>query len=333
MPGEYLGHLPVHDPLFEYLSKEIYPQLGSDCREGIRVFKTNGSNAVYVYEDRLTNQRVVGKFFYSERMQDWELAGRRLDREYRNINEFRSYLDESIHYVARVLGRNDELNRLLVVEYCFGEGLDSVILRSINEHNDALLFDKLKALAYFLATVHNRSARPAGVDFDEICRYYHLMLNNLLSLLSPEEKGYFETLCGKWHENGVMWEDQEVLVHGDATPANFFFGDDLHVISFDMERVRRTDRLFDVGRIAAELQHFFARTTGNKYAAEPFIGHFLWEYSCHFPDRDRAFAHITKRVPFYMGMNFLRIARNDYLDHEYRRKLIEEAKICLQRIE
>ena len=105
----------------------------------------------------------------------------------------------------------------------------------------------------------------------------------------------------------------------------------MHVISFDLERVRRTDRLFDVGRIAAELQHFFFQSTANKYAAEPFIGHFLWEYSCHFPDRNRAFSAITGKIPFYMGMNLLRIARNAYLDETYRRRLIDEAGKCLKR--
>ena len=128
-----------------------------------------------------------------------------------------------------------------------------------------------------------------------------------------------------------MWSDQEVLVHGDATPSNFFFGDGLHVISFDMERVKQSDRVFDVGRIAGELQHFFLRSTGNKYNAEKFIGHFLWEYCCHFPDRNSAFQSVCCRIPFYMGTTLLRIARNGYLDVSYRRKLVNEAFNCLGR--
>jgi hypothetical protein len=103
----------------------------------------------------------------------------------------------------------------------------------------------------------------------------------------------------------------------------------MHVITFDLERMQRSDRLFDTGRIAGELQHYFLQYTGNKYAAEPFISYFLKEYCSHFPDCRRAFASITARLPFYMGMNLLRIARNSYLDHFYRRKLIEEAKLTL----
>ena len=66
--------------------------------------------------------------------------------------------------------------------------------------------------------------------------------------------------------------------------------------------------------------------TGSRHRAEPFIGHFLWEYSCHFPDREVTFASITSRVPYYMGLNLLRIARNDYVDDHYRRRLIRQAK-------
>ena len=72
------------------------------------------------------------------------------------------------------------------------------------------------------------------------------------------------------------------------------------------------------------------RATGQRNAAEPFIGHFLWEYACHFPNRDSAFRSITGRTPFYMGMTLLRIARNSWIEPEYRRRLINEAKECLR---
>ena len=330
MIGKYLGRLQTDDPLFGYLKWEIFPQLGSDCSEGIRVFETNGSNAVYIYEDRATNQRVVGKFFFSGRMADWNVAGRRLNREYNNINEFRQYLGPC-HYAARALGRNDDLNRLLVIEYCVGESLDKVIMQAVNGSNPGLLYEKLTALAYFLATVHNRSAQPVGVDFYSSCSYFDAILQGASGLMPPGEYAYFMQLKERWIQEPAMWQDQQVLTHGDATPSNFLFGEGLYVITFDLERARRTDRVFDVGRIAAELQHFFLRSTGNKYASEPFIGHFLWEYACHFPDRQKAFESVCARVPFYLGTNLLRISRNSYLDFEYRRCLIEEAKLALRR--
>jgi tRNA A-37 threonylcarbamoyl transferase component Bud32 len=327
---QYLGHLPENDPLYGYLKHDIFPQLNCNCADGIRVFGTNGSNEVYIYEDRATCNKVVGKFFYSQRQQDWDLAYRRLDREYRNTVEFRSYLD-GVHYAAKVLGRNDDLNRLLVVEYCYGVPLDDIILSSIHENNPQLLYDKLRALAWFLASLHNRSARQEEpVRFNAVCHYFNLVVDGLKSVISPGDEDWMRRLCEEWRNRDFMWQDCEVLVHGDATPSNFFFGDDMHVITFDLERVQRTDRVFDVGRLCAELQHFFMRNTGNKYAAEPYIGHFIWEYCCHFPDKEQAFAAISRRIPFYMGANLLRIARNGYLDNSYRQNLIREAGECLR---
>ena len=39
------------------------------------------------------------------------------------------------------------------------------------------------------------------------------------------------------------------------------FGGGLQVIAFDLERTKRADRVFDTGRIAGELKHFFLRAT------------------------------------------------------------------------
>lgn len=124
--------------------------------------------------------------------------------------------------------------------------------------------------------------------------------------------------------------DQQVWLHGDATPANFLFGHGLDVGAIDLERMKRGDRMFDVGRIAGELQHAFMTACGDKHRAEPFIGHFLWEYSCHFPDRHSAFRSITARVPYYMAVNLLRIAANDYIGHGYRGRLVGQAKTLLR---
>ncbi len=94
--------------------------------------------------------------------------------------------------------------------------------------------------------------------------------------------------------------------------------------------MKRGDRMFDVGRVAGELQHSFMNATGDKRRAEPFIGHFLWEYACHFPDRRGAFASITERAPYYMALNLLRIARNDYISSHYSGKLVSQAKKLLR---
>ena len=332
---KYLGHLPERDPLYQYLRYEIQPQLGgSPRRETYRVFRLNGSNDVYLYEEKYSGKQLIGKFFLSNRERSPEAASRRLGREFDNLVMMRSFgLDRYPHYVARPLGRNEWLNRLMVIECCYGELLSSVIKRAILTRDSGLLYSKLTALAYFLATFHNRTATGYRVDFNESCAYMDTLINRLVATgtIGGGEPGELCFLRDRWREQPRMWEDCQVYVHGDATPENFLFGDRLSVVSFDLERVKRADRVFDTGRIAAELQHFFLLMTGNKYAAEPFIGHFLWEYACHFPDRERTFEATTKRVPFYMGTTLLRNARNSWFDMNYRRKLVHEAKQCLRR--
>jgi hypothetical protein len=104
----------------------------------------------------------------------------------------------------------------------------------------------------------------------------------------------------------------------------------MDVAAIDLERMKRGDRMFDVGRVAGELQHAFMAAVGDWRRAEPFIGHFLWEYSCHFPDRERTFESITARAPYYMGLNLLRIARNDYIGQDYGGRLVRRAKKLLR---
>jgi aminoglycoside phosphotransferase (APT) family kinase protein len=171
------------------------------------------------------------------------------------------------------------------------------------------------------------------VDFNLDCQYMDRLIGKLreISAIGEDETCELYWLRDQWRNQPRMWEDRKVLVHGDATPENFMFGHGLKVFTFDLERSKHADRVFDIGRIAGELKHFFMRATGNKDAAESFIGHFLWEYACHFPNRDSAFQSITGRTPFYMGITLLRIARNSWIESKHRCRLISEAKECLRR--
>lgn len=331
----YLGHLPEQDPLFHYLKDEIQPKIAVPGRRvKYRVFQLHGSNDVYLYEEKYSGTKVIGKFFLNSIVHDPAVANRRLVRECHNLARMREFgFDASPHYIARPLGCNPSLNELLVIEYCYGELLSSIIRRSIQSHDDGLLYSKLTALAYFLAAFHNRTVTGMQVNFDDSCAYADTLIDRLRTqqLIDDNCVGELRYLRDRWREHPDMWADRQVIVHGDATPENFMFGDGLNVISFDLERLRPQDRIFDTGRIAGELMHFFLLNTGNKYAAEPFIGHFLWEYACHFPDRERTFQTTTRRIPFFMGITFLRIARNDWLAWDYRRKLVHEGKLCLRR--
>ena len=327
MSIHYVGHLSAHDPLHDYLHYDILPQFGQKSqRSTFRVFEMGGSNEVYLYQEKQSQVQVVGKFFHQHNSSGME-------REFHNLCLLRSYgLENRPHCVVRPLGYNAWLNALLVEEYCRGRSLSNFILNAIFHGQRDALYKKLTALAYFLATQHNRTANGYGVNFHEDCTYLNHIVHKLARKhhISPAEEEELYWLRDRWREQPRIWEDQQVLVHGDATPSNFLFGCGLEVFAIDLENMKRADRVFDVGRIAGELQHFFLQHTGNKYEAEPFIGHFLWEYSCHFPDRYSAFRSICNRIPYQMGLTLLRIARNSWVSDNYRRTLIEEAKTTLR---
>lgn len=335
MDKTYIGRLPASDPLHRYLEHDMQPQLTGLSGSSIyRVFRLHGSNDVYQYEDRNTGTRLIGKFFLSSRNKDVGKAAAHLTSEFDNLNMMRDFgLTGYPHHVARPLGRNYAMNALLVTEDCEGELLSDVILEAIQKGDHRRLYQKLTALAYFLSAFHNRSATGESVEFNQDCDYMDSLVARLVGIRAIDHNKASELywLRDQWRNQPRMWEDQKVVVHGDATPDNFMFGDRLAVMAFDLERARRADRVFDTGRIAGELKHFFLRATGNPNAAESFIGHFHWEYACHFPDRDRAFKSISGRTPFYIGITLLRIARNSWVDAGHRNRLIAEAIECLRR--
>jgi aminoglycoside phosphotransferase (APT) family kinase protein len=336
MSKQYVGHLPSHDPLHHYLQYDILLQLGlNNHPTTFRVFRMDGSKEVYLYEEKHSNVRVIGKFYAGKGHVTSHRAEkhRRMEQEFHNLHLMRTYgLVGYPHHVVRPLGCNSWLNSLLVEEHCDGQSLSKVITDAIFYRKPDRLYSKLTALAYFLATFHNRTANGYGVNFHEDCAFFDHQVRDLSNkqFIHWDAVRELSWLRDRWREQPRMWEDQQVLVHGDATPSNFLFGHGLSVIGIDLESMKRADRVFDIGRITGELQHFFLQITGNKYAAEPFIGHFLWEYACHFPDRYSAFRSICRRQPFQMGLTLLRIARNSWLNHDYRRRLIEEAKITLR---
>ncbi|SCX90727.1 Phosphotransferase enzyme family protein [Nitrosospira sp. Nl5] len=328
---KYIGQLPAGDPFYGYLRYDILPLLGTDAKSGVpefRVYKLPASNHVYLYEDPHNQIRVIGKFFGGVPDVAPETAFHHMECEFNNLSYLRSLgFDCYPHYVVRPLGRNASLNYVLVEEFCYGTPLADFITKAIRKGDPDVLYPKLTALAYFLATLHNRTAGDSTVDFSKDCFYFNHILEQLMESgrLNPHEAGRLHQLKDRWREKPCMWEDCQVLIHSDVTPANILFGDGLWVIVIDLERMKSADRVFDLGRVVAELQHFFMQQTGDKWLAEPFIGHFLWEYACHFPDRDAAFRAITQRIPFYAGLTLLRIARNRWIHGKYSRRLLDEA--------
>jgi Ser/Thr protein kinase RdoA (MazF antagonist) len=325
MNGRYVGYVDGNDPLHGFLTGIIRDRMRVRApRPAYRAFRLSGSNEVYGYEEQSGGAKVICKF-YGARF-EWAR------QEYEGLETLRRYnLVGSPHHVIRPLGLSRAINGVLAVEYYPGEQFSHAIARATQHGDDDHLYRRLTALAYFLATLHNRTANGATVDFDPDCRYFDTLVGRLrrADRIGQWDVDELSGLRDRWRERPRMWQDRQVWLHGDATPANFLFGDGMDVAAIDLERVKRGDRMFDVGRVVGELQHAFM-SAGDRDRAEPFIGHFLWEYSCHFPDRQRAFESITERLPYFMALNLLRVARNDYIDRDYSGRLVTQAKRLLQ---
>lgn len=189
----------------------------------------------------------------------------------------------------------------------------------------------LACLASFLHRLHSRTwASDGGIALGHVASYFDRIVAKLCrqTLLSAAGAAEYLALRDVWLARADMGRDV-ATVHGDATPTNFMFPTDCEVVAIDLERMRRADPVFDVGMVCGELKHAFLWRTGNRYAAEPFIRHFLDEYARHFLDPADAFWRVTRRVPFYMALTALRIARNDWLDWAHRQRLVWEARECL----
>jgi aminoglycoside phosphotransferase (APT) family kinase protein len=334
MNGKYVGYVAGEDPLHGFLSKIMRESL--QVREpqlAFRVFRLSGSNEVYAYQEKFSGAKVICKFYGTRFRPDLDKAAWMARQEYDCLKTLRRFnLVGSPHHVIRPLGLSRDINGVLAVEYYPGEEFSHAIARATQHRDDAHLYWRLKALAYFLATLHNRTANGATVQFDPECRYFDSILGRLSKAhrIGSRDIDELTGLRDRWRERPRMWQDRQVWLHGDATPANFLFGHDMDVAAIDLERMKRGDRVFDVGRVAGELQHAFMRDSGDRQHAEAFIGHFLWEYSSHFPDREQTFESITARTPYYMALNLLRIARNDYIGRDYGRRLVKQAKKLLQ---
>ena len=161
----YLGHLSRNDPLYGYLQCDILPQVGiSGGAPDFRVYRLPASNHVYLYADRHSRTSYIGKFFNGVKGRTPESARRLMEHEFSNLNHLRSKgFAGDPHYVARPLGHNASLDCVLIEEFCYGTPLTDFLLSAIHHGARDPLFQKLSALASFLASMHNRTTNGIGV--------------------------------------------------------------------------------------------------------------------------------------------------------------------------
>ena len=330
MSGAYLGTLEQNDPLYGFMLRDIMPKAESEVRDPVfHVSRLPGSNMVFKYHEERTRKKFIGKFY-----RNFEPAKEiRLRGEFDNLNRARALgLTRLPNYVVRPFGRDRDIGLGLMEEYVEGKDLDHYIRRAVHEGRDKRLKQRLTELASFLAVLHKKTATGKFLDLAPSLKYFGKVLDKLKRKGAVDESQCREFLAleTRWRERDFMRRDEEVVIHGDATPTNFLFPKEKGVIAIDLERMRDGDRMFDVGMVCGELKHAFIWRTGNKYQAEEYIGHFLDEYSRKFKNSGKFYCSMVRRNPFYMALTELRIARNSWLDRGHRAMLVKEAKECLR---
>lgn len=317
--------------LAEYVREDIFPQLAPPPYGEIEIRSLSLNKPVYLFLEKMQNLMVVGKLFKYGTI-TMEEAWPSAEREFFNLRLLRTRFgmnNDSWHVVAP-LGKNKELSALLVTEKAPGKVLDHYIAKAIYEHNSQKFFEKLSALAMFFVKLHSNTESDRQVSPILPQTYLDKLLSSLSKgPLSLGERQDIEELAARWwHRDDIFTTDREVIVHGDATTTNFLFNRQ-EVTAIDLEKMKWADRCWDLGFIAAELKHHFIWRMGDGWAAEPFIGHFLWRYAVNYKD-GQFFDTLTRKLPLYMALGLLRIARNSWLDEPHRKNLLNEAKRCLE---
>lgn len=323
----YLGKLEYSDPLYEILLSQVFPDVKNP------VFQVNrmASLGVYKYTEEKTRAAIIGKFFKPDDPRPDRIS--RIKGEYDNLKRIRGYgFDTFPNYVVRPISREERIGLALLEEFIYGKDLDYYLKRTIYERDGAPLRRKLSKLASFLFALHEKTGTGEDVDLDSVSSYFQKVLNKLCKqeVISDFDKQTYLRLVDQWLNKTLLQRTKNVIIHGDATPTNFIFTDRGDVVAIDLERMKDADAVFDIGMVSGEIKHAFLWQTGNPYLAEPFIRHFFKSYAHHFPDDEEAFREITLRNPLYMAMTELRIARNNYLDFNYRKRLVYEALQCLK---
>lgn len=327
MPKRFVGYLHTQDPLYSILVERIFYDVSNPT---FRVYQIS-YRQVYMYLEEQTSTAIVCKFFdINDQRQD---RLNRLRNEFDNLLKLRSYGFTSPPYVVvRPITKEDSIGLSVVEEYIDGRDLDYFFKKSVFKYEDSLLRSKLTLLAGLFSEIHKRTMTYEGYDVSYNSDYMYRLVDYLSEndVLNYQNANDIRHLIGEWGSKGILHNYPNCIIHGDATPTNFIYTGDDCITVIDLERMRFGDPAYDIGLMCGEIKHCYMWRFGDGLRAEPFIRHFLKQYVKARDDNYIDFSSLTKRTPFYMALAELRIARNKYLDWNYRKRLANEALECLK---
>jgi hypothetical protein len=301
-PGDYF-----RDWLIYTLGDRI-----SNKRCKVNVFKIGpASHTVCRYEFLGENYSVVAKFFAEPTgwKKDYDPA-RAMKREFETLKKVEHIID-----VPRPIAAKKDFSCVLVTEHISGRCL----FQFMKTGNG--IYDKLTAVAHTLRKLHI-GTKTCYHKQDEFA-HFHKILDQLR--LDTKTRLKFDRLLGDWWYSDLLDQPYGCRIHSDANPVNYVFQHD-RVYALDFESSwDHASLVHDLGIVAAELKHYFALHKKNENRAEPYIGHFLWHYSTG----EDEFRRITRALPFFMALGYLRMARLG-IDRDGNNFIFREAEACLR---
>jgi hypothetical protein len=306
----YVNTLKPGNVFRDWLVHEIGDKLDNKKNE-VRVFLISGaSHTVCRYEFKGEDYGVVAKFYAEPK--GWRRnydPVRSMKKEFSMLKRIESFID-----IPRPIGMKKKFSCVLVTEYIKGRPLFKFI------KTEEYLYDKLTAVAQVQRSLHDRTRTDYRKD-KEFGRF-HKILNQLRLDRSTRMK--FDNLLGRWWYSSLLDLTQGCLIHNDANPVNYLFNNN-KAYALDFESAwNHANFVHDLGIVSAELKNYFGWSAKRWQKAEPYIGHYLWNYS----RSENEFHRITRAVPFFMALGLLRMARLG-LDTGHREFILKEALACL----
>jgi aminoglycoside phosphotransferase (APT) family kinase protein len=311
--------IPKRSRLYHYLKE----------RE-LRVTRLGGSHDVYLVKDVKSHKKFILKSFVG-RGAPGPGSLKHMHKEYRRLKQADRLINHRdwVH-VVRPLCKSDR-GDFFAEQYVSGTPLGHYMKEAMARGSDGPLYEKLTMLAGFFGLLHKKTRRRSRIRSSTIRGELkkHARQASLGGAFTPKELKDMERLIDEACSYGFIRHARKSLVHGDANPSNFLYGQGrLYVI--DMERAGYRDPVYDLGIMAGELFHYAMRYGGDPYNADPFIGHLYWIYAGNYRDQLGTFIRFTKRNPLYMANSLLRIARHPFYSREYKRRLAYHARECLK---
>ncbi len=280
----------------------------------VKVYKIEpASHTVCRYDFVGENYGVVAKFYAEP---TGSIKGyhpvKSMEREFGRLKKL-----EKIIKVPTPIATKKDFSCVLVTEYIHGKTLYEYM------NTEKGLYDKITAVARLLRKLHE-STKSEYHKQDEFA-HFHNVLDQLR--LDRKDRTVYDHLLGDWWYSKLLDTPYGCMIHNDANPVNYVFSDN-RVYALDFESSwDHASPVHDLGIVAAELKHFFAVHKNNGERAEPYIGHFLWQYSRN----ESEFHSITKALPFFMALGLLRMARLG-IDHDSNAYIFRDATACLKAV-